>query len=106
MMNFLRKIIQDPRTERFIMGLIALWNSAHHHRPPHIGVFVLEILARFLVQRGAFFREGWKHLRRGRGEHCACTGDLRFLRAPRAPRVAATEADHGGPPPCSAWLED
>lgn len=76
MMDWLRKIVQDPRTERVIMALIIVnaitlgletSESVMARFDPAltvidrviIAVFVLEILARFLVQRGAFFREGW-----------------------------------------------
>lgn len=75
-MDWLRKIVQDPRTERFIMGLIvinavtlgletsatamtnfgALLTAIDRFV---IGVFVIEILARLIVQRGRFFRDGW-----------------------------------------------
>ena len=76
MMQLLRKVVQDPRTERFIMALIVvnavtlgLETSASvmaKFGPALvvidrviIAIFVLEILARFAVQRGAFFRDGW-----------------------------------------------
>jgi voltage-gated sodium channel len=72
----LRKIIQDPRTDRFIMGLIVLnaitlgiETSEYAMRNFGtlltlidrivIGIFVVEILARLLVQRLAFFKDGW-----------------------------------------------
>jgi hypothetical protein len=75
-MDWLRKVVQDPRTERFIMALIVFnavtlgletSESVIARFGPLltaidriiIAVFVLEILARFLVQRGAFFRDGW-----------------------------------------------
>ncbi len=75
-MDWLRKWVEDPRTERFIMALIILnaitlgletSDSVMARFGPLltvidrviIGVFVLEILARFVVQRGAFFRDGW-----------------------------------------------
>lgn len=75
-MEWLRKWVEDPRTERFIMALIILnaitlgletSDSVMARFGPLltvidrvvIGVFVLEILARFVVQRGAFFRDGW-----------------------------------------------
>ena len=75
-MDWLRKIVQDPRTERVIMALIIVNAVTLGLETSEsvmvrfgavltvidrviIAVFVLEILARFLVQRGTFFREGW-----------------------------------------------
>jgi voltage-gated sodium channel len=75
-MDWLRSIVQDPRTERFIMALIIVnavtlgletSETVMARFGPLltvvdraiIAVFVLEILARFVVQRGAFFRDGW-----------------------------------------------
>ena len=75
-MDWLRKIVEDPRTERVIMALIIVNAITLGLETSEkvmvrfgavltvidrviIAVFVLEILARFLVQRGAFFREGW-----------------------------------------------
>jgi voltage-gated sodium channel len=75
-MDWLRKIIEDPRTERFIMGLIVLNAITLGLETSEsvmarfgglltvfdrviVGIFVIEILVRFLVQRGAFFRDGW-----------------------------------------------
>jgi len=75
-MDWLRRIVQDPRTERFIMGLILL-NAITLGLETSttvmanfgalltvidrivIAVFVIEILARLAVQRGAFFKDGW-----------------------------------------------
>ena len=75
-MDWLCKIVQDPRTERFIMGLIVL-NAVTLGLETSatamtnfgtlltaidrfvIAVFVIEILARLIVQRGRFFRDGW-----------------------------------------------
>jgi voltage-gated sodium channel len=75
-MEWLRKIIEDPRTERFIMGLIIVNAVTLGLETSEsimarfgglltfldrtiIGIFVVEILARLLVQRAAFFRDGW-----------------------------------------------
>ena len=75
-MDWLRTIVEDPRTERVIMALIIVNAITLGLETSEsvmvrfgavltvidrviIAVFVLEILARFLVQRGAFFREGW-----------------------------------------------
>lgn len=75
-MDWLRRIVEDPRTERFIMALIVL-NAVTLGLETSatamenfgtlltvidrlvIMVFVIEILARFAVQRGAFFKDGW-----------------------------------------------
>jgi voltage-gated sodium channel len=74
--DWLRRIVENPRTDRFVMGLIVLnavtlgietshtvmdrwgWllNTIDH---VVIAVFVVEIAARLVVQRGAFFRDGW-----------------------------------------------
>jgi voltage-gated sodium channel len=75
-MDFLRSIVSDPRTERFIMALIIFnavtlgmetsqtvmtrWGPLLHIVDRVIlGVFVIELAARILVQRAAFFRDGW-----------------------------------------------
>lgn len=75
-MEWLRRIVQDPRTERFIMALIILnavtlgletSQSVMARVGPVlvtidriiIAIFVAEILARLAVQRWAFFRDGW-----------------------------------------------
>ena len=71
-MDWLRKVVQNPRTERFIMALIVLnavtlgletSQTVMARFGPLltvidriiIAVFVIEILARFAVQRAAFF---------------------------------------------------
>lgn len=76
MLDWLAKVMKNPRTDQFIMGLIVLnavtlgleTSSSIVERYGTvlalidrliIGIFVVEILARFLVQRGAFFRDGW-----------------------------------------------
>ena len=76
MMDWLRNVVQDRRTERFIMELIVLnavtlglETSASvmaKYGPVLvvidriiIGIFVAEILARLAVQRASFFRDGW-----------------------------------------------
>jgi voltage-gated sodium channel len=76
MTAWLRTIVEDPRTDRFIMALIVLnavtlgletSEAVMARFGPAlqlidrvvIAVFVLEILARFAVQRGAFFRDAW-----------------------------------------------
>jgi voltage-gated sodium channel len=76
LLDRLAKIMKDPRTEQFIMALIVLNAiTLGLETSPSImtrygtilalidrliiGVFVIEILARFVVQRGAFFRDGW-----------------------------------------------
>jgi voltage-gated sodium channel len=75
-METLRRIVDDPRTDRFIMALIVLnaitlgieTNHAAMERYGTvlhlidrvvIGVFVVELIARLIVLRGAFFRDGW-----------------------------------------------
>jgi len=75
-MEWLRRIVHDPRTERFIMVLIvfnaitlgletsktvmAQWGSVLHAIDMIvITVFVLELAARIAVHRLAFFRDGW-----------------------------------------------
>ena len=76
MLAWLRRIVDDPRTERIIMGLIVLnavtlGVETSHTAMEHYGrlldtidhivitVFVVELTARLIVQRGAFFRDGW-----------------------------------------------
>jgi voltage-gated sodium channel len=76
LLDRLAKIMKDPRTDQLIMGLIVLnaitlgleTSSTIMARYGTllalvdrliIAVFVIEIVARFLVQRGAFFRDGW-----------------------------------------------
>lgn len=76
MLDRLRSVVQDPRTDRFIMGLIVLnavtlgletsqaamaqygWLLQAIDRVV-IAVFVAEIAARIVVLRGAFLRDGW-----------------------------------------------
>ncbi|MGH6875438.1 MAG: ion transporter [Aestuariivirgaceae bacterium] len=76
MLGWLRKIIEDPRTDRVIMSLIVLnamtlgietseWAMAHFGTLLKlldrlvIAIFVVEILSRLVVQRQAFFKDGW-----------------------------------------------
>jgi voltage-gated sodium channel len=72
----LRRIVENPRTERIVMGLIVLnaitlgletsdtlmarwgWFLDAIDRIV-IAMFVIELAARLIVQRGAFFRDGW-----------------------------------------------
>jgi voltage-gated sodium channel len=75
-MNFLTRIIEDPRTERVIMTLIVInavtlgletsrsvmdrfGTTLHVLDQLILAVFVIEILGRVAVQRAAFFRDGW-----------------------------------------------
>jgi voltage-gated sodium channel len=75
-MHFLRKIIEDPRTDRFVMALIVLnavtlgietSETIMERFGPLlnaidrvvIAVFVIELAARMIVQRAAFLRDGW-----------------------------------------------
>jgi voltage-gated sodium channel len=75
-MELLRKITEDPRTERFIMVLIIFnaitlgletsksvmerWGTILHFIDNAvIAVFVVELAARIAVQRTKFFRDGW-----------------------------------------------
>ena len=75
-MEFLRRVVADPRTERLIMALI-VFNAvtlgletsqtimAQYGEVLHLidrvvlGVFVAELATRIAVQRTAFFRDGW-----------------------------------------------
>jgi voltage-gated sodium channel len=76
MLQWLRNVVHDRRTERFIMALIILnavtlgleTSASVMAKYGHvlvvidrivIAIFVAEILARFAVQRWAFFRDGW-----------------------------------------------
>ena len=76
MMEWLRSVVQDRRTERFIMALIILnaitlgLETSQSVMAKYgdvlvaidriiIAIFVAEILARLAVQRWAFFRDGW-----------------------------------------------
>jgi voltage-gated sodium channel len=75
-MQWLSRVVQDPRTERFIMALIVFnavtlgletsqavmgrWASILHLIDHTVlAVFVVELTARIAVQRLAFFRDGW-----------------------------------------------
>lgn len=75
-MDWLRKVIHDPRTERFIVALIVInavtlgleTSQSVMARSGSllntidwaiIAVFVVEIFARLAVQGRAFFRDGW-----------------------------------------------
>ena len=75
-MDWLRTIVEDPRTERFIMALIVLnaitlgLETSETIMARYgtfltvfdrlvIAVFVVEIASRFIVQGRAFFRNGW-----------------------------------------------
>jgi voltage-gated sodium channel len=75
-MPWLRRIVEDPRTDRIVMALIVLnaitlgietsqtvmerygWLLNAIDRVV-IAVFVVELAARLTVQRAAFFRDGW-----------------------------------------------
>lgn len=76
LLEWLRGIIADPRTERAVMALIVLnavtlgietSRTAQAHFGPLLDVvdraviamFVVELTARIAVQRLAFFRDGW-----------------------------------------------
>jgi voltage-gated sodium channel len=76
MRDWLRNVVQDRRTERFIMALIVLnavtlgLETSQTVMAKYgqvlvvidrliIGIFVAEILARLAVQRASFFRDGW-----------------------------------------------
>jgi voltage-gated sodium channel len=76
MMDLLHKLVQDLRTERFIMALIMLNAVTLGLETSEsvmarfgsffialdriiIAIFVVEILSHLLVQRSAFFRDGW-----------------------------------------------
>jgi voltage-gated sodium channel len=76
LIEWLRRIVEDPRTERLIMGLIVLNAVTLGIETSHtamdrfgpllnaidhvvITVFVIELTARLVVQRTAFFRDGW-----------------------------------------------
>jgi voltage-gated sodium channel len=72
----LRRIVDDPRTDRVVMALIVLnavtlGIQTSHEAMERFGplleaidravlaVFVIELTARLIVQRAAFFRDGW-----------------------------------------------
>jgi len=74
--DWVRKIVDDPRTDRFIMALIVLNAITLGIETSHVAmdrfgtllnaldrivlaVFVVELIARLYVQREAFFRDGW-----------------------------------------------
>jgi voltage-gated sodium channel len=76
LLNWLRKIIEDPRTDRAIMLLIVLnaltlGIETSERAMAQFGtllklfdrvviiIFVVEILARLIVQRSKFFKDGW-----------------------------------------------
>jgi voltage-gated sodium channel len=75
-MDVLRRLIEDPRTERIIMTLIivnaitlgletnqtvmAHWGTLLHVLDQVIlAIFVIELAGRIILQRTAFFRDGW-----------------------------------------------
>jgi voltage-gated sodium channel len=75
-MEWLRKVVLDPRTERFIIAVIILnaivlgletskITMASYGRVLEIldhimlGIFVIELTARIIVHRWAFFRDPW-----------------------------------------------
>jgi voltage-gated sodium channel len=76
LLSWLRRVIEDPRTDRVIMSLIVLnaitlgIETSERAMTQYgtllklldrlvIGIFVVEILARLIVQRLAFFKDGW-----------------------------------------------
>lgn len=76
MLTWLTRIVADPRTERFVMALIVLnaitlgietsrsamaayGGLLHVVDRSAIAVFVIELAARMIVYRAAFFRDGW-----------------------------------------------
>jgi voltage-gated sodium channel len=76
LLAWLRRIVEEPRTDRFIMGLIVLNAITLGIETSHtvmdrygpilntidrvvLAVFVAELAARLIVQRGSFFRDGW-----------------------------------------------
>ncbi len=75
-MDWLRRIVEDPRTDQAVMALIVLnaitlGIETSHTAMERFGpvldaidhavltVFVVELTARLIVRRGAFFRDGW-----------------------------------------------
>lgn len=75
-MTWLKKFVDDPRTDRFVMALIVLnaftfgletskpimatWGPTLEFVDNVIlAIFVLELAARMAVQRGRFFKDGW-----------------------------------------------
>jgi len=76
LLSWLRKVIEDPRTDRVIMALIVFnaitlgIETSERAMTQYgtllslldrlvIGIFVVEILTRLVVQRLAFFKDGW-----------------------------------------------
>lgn len=76
MLAWLRKIVDDPRTDRIIMGLIVInavtlgLETSRAMMAKYgpildaidqivLAVFVVELASRLLVQRAAFFKDGW-----------------------------------------------
>jgi len=76
LIGILRRIVEDPRTDRVVMALIVfnavtLGIETSHTAMDRFGpvlsaidrivvaVFVLELTARLIVQRASFFRDGW-----------------------------------------------
>jgi voltage-gated sodium channel len=76
LLEALRRIVEDPRTDRFVMALIVLNAITLGIETSHaamerwgwlldtidrvvITVFVIELAARLIVQRAGFFRDGW-----------------------------------------------
>jgi voltage-gated sodium channel len=75
-MHWLRRIVEDPRTDQAVMALIilnaiTLGIETNHSAMERFGpildaidhavltVFVVELAARIIVQRAGFFRDGW-----------------------------------------------
>lgn len=75
-MEWLRRIIEDPRTERVIMALIVInavtlgletnkavmarfGTALHAVDQAILAIFVIELAGRIVLQRTAFFRDGW-----------------------------------------------
>jgi voltage-gated sodium channel len=76
LLDWLRRVVEDPRTDRIVMALIVLnaitlgletsdtlmarWGGLLDAIDRIvIAVFVVELAARLIVQRAAFFRDGW-----------------------------------------------
>jgi voltage-gated sodium channel len=76
MLAWLRKIVDDPRTDRIIMGLIVInavtlgLETSRAMMAKYgpildaidqivLAVFVVELASRLIVQRAAFFKDGW-----------------------------------------------
>jgi voltage-gated sodium channel len=75
-METLRRVVEDPRTERFVMALIVInaitlgletsqavmarfGTLLHFIDHAVLAVFVVELTARIIVYRARFFRDGW-----------------------------------------------